>query len=248
MTPSAEAKLVKLPSAVLMDLDNTIYDYESAHKAALLSVGMRVTAFAGITQSQFLEHFGLAKKTVKSRVGKTAASHSRILYFKELLESLGYGPQVLLCLELEQNYWRVFLQNMKIYDGVVDFLDELRIQGVPVALVTDLTLQIQLRKIGFLGLENAFSAIVTSEEVGVEKPNPEPFLLAIEKVSATHGDVWFIGDDHVKDIQGAKTHLGAITFQKLQGNDMRVSDGDRADVEFRNFGVLNSILSRIERN
>ncbi len=239
---------IDFPSAVLMDLDNTIYDYDFAHEAALASAGAKCMAFADINAAQFADKYSLAKKTVKSRVKNTAASHSRIMYFKELLESLGYGPQVLLSLELEQHYWRVFFQNMNLFDGVFDFLEELRLQKVPVGLVTDLTLQIQLRKISFLGLQNCFSSIVTSEEVGVEKPGAEPFLLAVEKLGIASGPIWFIGDDHTKDVQGSRRHLDAITFQKLHGKIKPGLGENRADVEFRNFDDLTALLNNIARS
>ena len=59
--------------------------------------------------------------------------------------------------------------NAILFEGVKDLLDDIRLLGVPTAIVTDLTAQIQFRKIVYFGLDHYFVNIVTSEVDGIVK-------------------------------------------------------------------------------
>jgi len=190
------------PDAVLFDTDNTLYSYDPAHQAAMRAVRIKAARLFGIEQVKFDEAFETARKTVKGRLRDTASSHSRLLYFQQMLEIIGLGSQVLLALDLEQTYWRTFLSNAQLFEGIKDFLDDLRIASVPTAIVTDLTAQIQFRKIVYFGLDHYFDYIVTSEEAGCDKPHEAQFQLALEKMRPKGDRIWMIGDSPVNDIRG----------------------------------------------
>ena len=104
-------------------------------------------------------------------------------------------------------------------------------------IITDLTSQIQFRKIIYLGIDQYIDFIVTSEEAGAEKPNEKPFKLALSKISSNPNDVWMVGDNYGKDIVGAKQALGAVTFLKRQTKVE--SEYPLADVKFQCFNELN---------
>lgn len=237
------ALTITRPAAILLDLDNTLYDYQGPHQAASHAAVQQAHAATGISEGVFNEALDLAKATVKARLKNTASSHSRILYFKETLEVLGLGSQALLTLELEQVYWRVFLDKIELFSGVLGFLDDIRIAGIPVAIVTDLTTQVQLKKIAFLGLEKYVDAMVTSEEAGVEKPSQEPFLLALKKLELEPRNLWFIGDDYQKDIEGSKIHLNAVTFHKTTRARSRLEDETLTDFQFQEFSTFRTFLA-----
>ena len=120
-----------------------------------------------------------------------------------MLEIMGLGSQVLLALDFEQTYWRTFLSNAILFDDVKELLDDLRLLGIPTAIVTDLTAQIQFRKVVYFGLDQYFDYIVTSEEAGFDKPHPAPFTIALEKMRPKGNTIWMIGDNPVNDIRGA---------------------------------------------
>ena len=97
-----------------------------------------------------------------------------------MLENIGLGSQILIALDLEQTYWRTFLSNALIFKGVKEFLEDIRLSSIPTAIVTDLTSQIQFRKVIYFGLDHYFDYIVTSEEAGFDKPHESSFKIAIE--------------------------------------------------------------------
>lgn len=229
---------------VFFDLDNTLYHYDKSHEIALAKTSSKAFSLVGLKDRQFQEALSAAKLNIKKRLGNTAASHSRLLYFKEAIELSGLGSQPLAALELEQSYWSSFLASMDLFDQAIDFLEDLRVAGVPMILVTDLTTQIQLRKISYLGLEKYFDVVVTSEEAGAEKPEAAPFLLALDRFGPIEGSIWFIGDNPHKDTLGAREHLGAITFQRVDRLNP-IGELDLApDVAFETFSEVRNIFMK----
>lgn len=236
-------KKSELPAVVLCDLDNTLYEYEPAHKAAMVAVSTKLHQTMSVKEADFARAFETARKEVKEMLGNTAGAHSRLLYFKRMIEALGLKTQPLLSLDLEQTYWRTFLSSAKLFPGVKEFFEELHCLNIPRVLVTDLTTQIQLRKLIYFELESSFDVVVTSEEVGVEKPDTRIFNYALSKVARGTGPIWMIGDCLKKDIRGAKEALGAHTF--LRGGAVgQLIPPPTVDVVFRNFNELLGLLRR----
>ena len=135
----------KLPDAIFLDIDNTIYDYELAHNFALAAVKKKALKTFSISEKQFNNAFSEAKKQVKSNLKDTAASHNRLLYMQRMLEIIGLKSQILLSLDFEQTYWRNFFVNATLFENVLEFLDEIRLLNIPLIAITDLTAQIQFR-------------------------------------------------------------------------------------------------------
>ena len=204
-----------LPNAILFDTDNTLYPYEIANSKATEAVKNKVIHIFSVNSEDFDQAYKKAKNEIKNRLGNTASSHSRLLYLQRMLEIMGLGSQVLIALDLEQTYWRTFLSNAILFKGVKDLLEEIRLLGIPIAVVTDLTSQIQFRKMVYFGIDKFFDYIVTSEESGKDKPAEESFKLAIEKMKPKGDNFWMIGDNLISDIDGAKKSINASTFLKV---------------------------------
>ena len=240
---AARERLTHLPDAILFDLDNTLYPYKPAHMAAMAAVRAKVTESLAITSADFDRAFKQARDLVKKNLSGTAASHNRLLYFQRMLELLGLGSQVLLALDLEQAYWRNFLSAATLFEGLEEFLDDIRLLGIPTAVVTDLTAQIQFRKILYFRLDKYFDYIVTSEEAGFDKPHPAIFIMALAKISPRGKRIWMVGDDPEADVRGAKQAIGALTWQKLHG-DARAGQGPLApDAGFEEFSELKDFVA-----
>jgi len=200
------------PDCVLIDLDNTIYEYEPCHENAMTAVLRHAEHNLKIPDTEFRSAYEQARLQIKDRLGDVAASHNRLLYFQRLLELVGIGSQPLYALELERVYWRSFLSKAALLHEVEDFFDDLRIAGIPIVCVTDLTASVQIRKFVYWGLDRYTSFMVTSEECGRDKPDQAIFELALAKIGGVEGAVWMVGDSIEKDAIGAKRAVGAQTF------------------------------------
>jgi len=235
----------RLPDAILFDTDNTLYPYDPAHAAAQNAVREKVAKMFSISHADFDKAFTQARTEVKTRLKHTASSHSRLLYLQRMLEIMGLGSQVLLALDFEQTYWRTFLSNAILFDEVKELLDDLRLLGVPTAIVTDLTAQIQFRKIVYFGLDHYFDYIVTSEEAGFDKPHKAPFQIALEKMRPKGDCIWMIGDNPVNDIRGAREEINAVTLQKTHDGVEEGVEHCAPDAVFSNFGQLRSLIGQL---
>ena len=184
--------------AVLFDLDNTLYDYNACYRAANDAVFPWLCARTGRARAELEALYREAKRRNHIALAGTAASHNRLLYYQRLAELLGLkvfgAADVLLNI-----FWDTFLAAMQPLPGALELLSAIRPRGI--CLVTDMTVEIQYRKIARLGLAPFIDAIVTSEEAGIEKPHPWPFTLALGKLGADPAQACMVGDAP-KDIEG----------------------------------------------
>jgi putative hydrolase of the HAD superfamily len=237
-----------LPDAILFDTDNTLYAYDPAHSAAHTAVREKMSKMFSISADTFETAFNQARLEVKSRLNNTASSHSRLLYLQRMLEILGLGSQILLVLDFEQTYWRTFLNNAKLFDGVKELLDDIRLLDIPIAIVTDLTAQIQFRKVVYFGLDHFFDFIVTSEESGFDKPHQASFELALNKMDAKGGNIWMIGDNPINDILGAREKINAVTIQKVHKGVNKGNGETEPDAFLYEFSELRKLISDLHHN
>ncbi len=192
--------------AVIFDLDDTLYDYKSIHKLAMENLCAFACGKFRISKSDFDEAFSLAKKQTKQLLGDVAACHNRLLYCQKTLENLKLNP-INGALEMYDCYWNFMLDNMRLREGVIELLQKLKIDGLKIAICTDLTAHIQHRKIQKLGLASYIDVLVTSEETGAEKPSEKMYFLTFEKLkklvpSLTRIECLFVGDSEERDVQG----------------------------------------------
>lgn len=237
MNSPASASGPRRPDAVLIDLDDTLYAYAPAHAAGLAAVRDRCVTRLGIEASSFDALFERARAQVKQALGHTASAHNRLLYFKGVIELSTNRCDPMLALDLEKVYWRRFLSSAELFRAARDFIDELRYAKIPVALVTDLTCQIQLRKLVYFELDHAFDAVVTSEEVGADKPDPRTYRMALSRLGLDpdKAHVWMVGDCPDKDMRGAKQAISAFAIQKLHAG---VARAEAADMHIHDFEAL----------
>ncbi len=186
--------------AIFLDLDNTLYSYEPCHQAGLKAAFQYYRrSVEGISWRNFLSRYHAARHVIHKMLRRQAASHSRLLYFQALLEARFGRTQCQHTLKLESIYWNAFLRRMKLFPWVRPFLRHCKGQGQKVLLVTNLTLDIQLRKIHRLGLNGLIDFLVTSEEAGLEKPHSAIFKLALRKAKCSSRKVLAVGDDPRSD-------------------------------------------------
>jgi putative hydrolase of the HAD superfamily len=188
---------------ILFDLDNTLLHSSEAYEQALLAVAPQGPA-----------EFLLARKEVKARMEKgSPSSHHRLLYFKKMLENEKrfsatellkffdqYNEALVTCLrerwiELHREEW---LRSLS--------------QKYQLGIITNETLRNQLLKLEIIDPRgDIFGLLLTSEEVGVEKPHPRIFTEALNHFKKSPQQACFIGDSVKDDILPTL----ALGFQKV---------------------------------
>ena len=196
--------------AVLFDLDNTLYDFNTAHKQSLRAMAEYGESRFDIPARRFLLAYQEADKQIKQELPLVAACHNRAIIAQRMLELLGL-PSLVTPLELYETYWGTMLRSIKPMDGAVELLSRLHKQQIRTGICTDMTTHIQHRKIAALGLASYLDAMVTSEEAGVEKPNPKIFHDCLRKLHVAPHEAFFIGDSFERDVCGAHA-AGLLPF------------------------------------
>lgn len=188
--------------AVIFDLDDTLYDYTSANEAAMDMMTKLAAGRFNMPAEVFLQTYRMEDRRLKRELPGTAANHNRLIIIQRMLERLRL-PSIVEPLDLYDAYWGTLLHVIKPRPGVVEFLQELRANNIRCAICTDLTAHIQHRKLEVLGLAPYFDCIVTSEEVGADKPDPRMFRMCLKKLVVSPKEAIYIGDNFDRDIRGA---------------------------------------------
>jgi putative hydrolase of the HAD superfamily len=88
-------------------------------------------------------------------------------------------------------------------DGLGAALDEARATGVKVAIVSNSEGMLD-RLFADLGVLEHFDLVVDSGKVGVEKPDPRIFRMALDRFGASPDRALMLGDTYATDIVGAR--------------------------------------------
>ncbi len=216
---------------VIFDIDGTLYDYQINDFLAMKHFCAFIEENLGVEEKIFRETYSEARKIIRGRLKDTAAAHSRILLIQTALEMLGKNPFNHV-LELYDVYWNFFLENMRPYDGAEEFLSRLKARGIKISTCTDMTAQIQYRKLKKLGLDKFIDFMVTSEETGFEKPAPIMFELALEKMKIRADEAAFFGDSLERDILGAE-NVGIEPFWFIA--DRKIESGGEKYKKIRSY-------------
>jgi putative hydrolase of the HAD superfamily len=109
------------------------------------------------------------------------------------------------------------LRHITPYPGVKKTLAAIRERGYAMAVVTDAEHSDAMLRLGKCGLTSFFDCMVTYDKVGRKKPAPDPFLAALDAVSARPEEALFIGDSPRRDIEPCK-NLGIRTVYARYGD------------------------------
>ena len=221
---------------ILLDIDNTLYDYNKVHYFAKNKVLNYCIDTFNLCNDEVIYAYERARKQVHVELSETAASHNRLLYFQKMLEILNINP-IKHSLKLYNIYWDNFLEVIIPFEEIYLLLDKYKDR---ICLITDLTAHIQYRKINKIGLEKYCDKLVTSEETGHEKPHPYMFTSALKKLDLRADEVCMIGDNFKKDILGASVlGIKSIWFNH---EFKKESHNDKLIIEVREFNEILKLI------
>jgi putative hydrolase of the HAD superfamily len=181
------------PTAILFDLDGTLWDRTSAVRALACEQHEQLRDLLGhIPRERYVDR--IIRLDDLGRVDK------RVLY-----ETIGVEFELrdVEVTRLHADFWTRFALHTHPFPEVIDTLGHLRHAGVKLGIVTNGSVVVQQAKIEQLRLSALVDAVVISEREGVRKPNPEIFERALERLGVGVSQTWFIGDNPDDDVAGA---------------------------------------------
>ena len=126
----------------------------------------------------------------------------KYLRLKETFEALKLLVKDDVIHHLADQYIAKLPNHNHLFDGTFEILEYLQ-NKYQLHIITNGFEEIQTKKMKKSGIYNFFDVIITSESVGVKKPNKKVFEYALEKVNATASNCIMIGDNLEADIEGA---------------------------------------------
>lgn len=190
--------------AILFDLDNTLTHREKSIEAyAHYVIRHYQEKLVGQPHTQMVEIIhridqgGYPKKEYLTHPS-IAASVAHAL----IQELVWHHPPKLE--DLTQFWFQQFGQQAVAMQGAEELLQQLKQQGYQLAVVSNGGHATRTTILQGLGFIEYFDLIVSSELVGVSKPQPEIFTYTVEQLGRDYEECLFIGDHPINDIQGAE--------------------------------------------
>jgi YjjG family noncanonical pyrimidine nucleotidase len=197
-------------ATVLFDLDHTLFDTDTSEDLAfdhtMRGVGIDDP---GVYRGTYDRINGALWQSVER--GERTPGEVRIERFRRLVaeaglaELTGRAPEPL-AVELADSFVAGLGTFGELYDGAAELLAALAsLDGIALGLVTNGLGEVQRARLARLGLDDRFGSVVVSGEVGVSKPDPRIFELAIAELAAARGNrALMVGDNLQADIAGGR--------------------------------------------
>lgn len=174
MTNNLPYRTDSLPRAVIFDCDGILVDTEPLHYRAFQEV--LAPLGLGHDYARYLEHFiGFDDRDAFLYAFREAGRDLDRPGLQDLVEAKARALD------------RLIARGVPTFPGVVELVRELGGLGMPLAVASGALRREVLAFIGSLGLDGMFCAIVTADEVQKSKPDPETYLLALQRVGEAKG-------------------------------------------------------------
>jgi len=204
-------------TTVLFDAGGVLLDLDYAFLNRLLDARHVMTTVEALGESE-----SIARTTIDRRVREGGRSSEAWRdYFRILLTRVGTPPEGTeeIIDTLAEAHQRVGLWTVAI-DGAVATVRALKEAGHRLGVVSNAEgrVAIDLDGAGYAGL---FEVVIDSHVVGVEKPDPRIFHIAMEQLDVGPEGAVFLGDVPSVDIAGARA--AGITAVLLDRHDLYAS-------------------------
>lgn len=234
---------------ILLDIDNTLIQSQLAYYYALEQIAEKwKKSYLG--DIPFVNAFELYKKKVKERLPNLPANRSRLFVFKEMAENgfFPFSPENLL--DLEKDYFKFFKKEIKSqvkrheeeYENLFRLLKE-HSKLREILFLSNESLRTQLLKLSWFLPNNIPFRLLTSEEIGIEKPSPIIYQKALSILGIKPEEAVMIGDSLIDDVEGAKrSGIRAIHLVTIFGENKSVVHEKLGYEEFYNINYCLELL------
>ncbi len=188
---------------VFFDLDRTLMNFEIGEDMGIRAV---FEAYRNQMKMDF-DEFRSTWKVVAQEIfdeysaGLHTFDEQRRLRVKKMFELNGTTLDDAETEERFKLYWSNYEKGVCLFPDAPDILENLRKHKIPTGLISNGDTSNQRWKLSKENLTQYFDPVIISGEVGVSKPEPRIFEIALEKAGAQKETSWYIGDSMVHDIE-----------------------------------------------
>lgn len=206
---SDRAMSISLPTAIFLDMDDTILDDSGSIDHCWRAACDRyVSQLSPYTTDEI---YGAIRRYAKwywgddnrHRQGRLALEAARREIVGEALKRLGADrPQI--ANHLADLYSALREESTAPFPGAIDTLRHLRDRGIRLALITNGNGMSQRQKIVKHGLLPFFDTILIEGEFGAGKPDAQVYRYVLEQMKVEAAETWMVGDNLEWDVAGAQ--------------------------------------------
>ena len=188
---------------VFFDLDHTLWDFEK--NSALTfekiflenKIDLKIEDFLKVYVPLNLQYWKLYRN---EKVSKEALRYERL---KKSFDAVNYNVSDALIDTLATAYIDNLSNFNHLFEGTLELLDYLKEKKYSLHIITNGFEEVQNKKMINSNLYPYFEQIITSESVGVKKPDARVFEHALDVSKAKRENSIMIGDSLEADIHGA---------------------------------------------
>lgn len=187
---------------VFFDLDHTLWDFEKNSDLTFQKIfkkqkiELNLNDFLEVYKPLNLQYWRLYRE---EKVTKSELRYQRL---KKTFDAVNYTISDVLIDEIADQYIEYLPHFNYLFDGTFEILDYLKEKYV-LHIITNGFEEVQTKKMESSKILHYFDAIITSESVGVKKPNPKVFHHALKVAGAKQENSIMIGDSIEADVLGA---------------------------------------------
>jgi putative hydrolase of the HAD superfamily len=216
--PEAERNAPRRVDAVLVDLDDTLFDQGRAVRGGLDAVAARFDALAALPVERLLQTHDEWLDRLHANVlrGELSVDEARRIRLGRLLETAGVRASDADLTLAAAEYRRGYVASWCAVEGAATLLARLR-RDARVAIVSNNTRDEQVAKLRACDLDQLIDELVVWEDVRIAKPDPAMFRVALERLGqgARADTAVVLGDSWSADVLGAvAAGMRAVWFNR----------------------------------
>ena len=227
--------------AVIFDFDNTLINYtlceQEALKAALL--------LHGIIQEEdtqwltFREVFDPINGSYWENRHAYTREELTLYTFRDALQHfLGKTDAAE---QLAVTYWDTFCNSCYFEPGAHELLHHVA-KTHRIGLITNGYAESQRKRLEACGIAHLFDSVVISDEVGLRKPHPHIFEIALKELDVSSSEVLYVGDSLQDDYCGANN--AGIPFCFYNRDNTPILSHNHPSFEITRLSELTTILRK----
>tara|TARA_Y100000768_G_scaffold378748_1_gene353547 strand:+ start:1356 stop:2021 length:666 start_codon:yes stop_codon:yes gene_type:complete len=184
----------------IFDLDDTLYNYQICNDHAISKVIDHLYFEFNIDKRTSLNTYLEARNYINNNLKNSSSMHSRFLYLKKTVEMLSLNDSFQNTSKLYEIFWKSFFNKMKLFEWVMPAFKKLEKNNIKIIIATDFNARIQFLKIINLKIDTYIYRMVTSQEVGEEKPSKKFAKTILNGIDSKKSSIFYVGDNPDKDI------------------------------------------------
>jgi len=189
---------------VIFDYDGTLENWHVFEAAVDRKLAKAVHSQFALDEEAFLGEWQRIKRLHVHPQSKPE-EYSRVLWLVEAFAAFGTQAPIETVDALVNDYWRWIEERVELQPHATETLKALAKRfTLAVFSDSDGNKPTKLHRIRKLGIEPYFAAIFTSDDFGVNKPDPAAFAAVAERLGTAPQRCVMVGDVPERDLAGAK--------------------------------------------